>query len=298
MCTHSERGRFVFDLTSGPEKSLEFALVEYMLGKVGHRSRQTFEAHELDEIEFSLSDLVAQFVGMMEERCCERVGNLTVVAVLTGGEVGGDHLCERVIEDAVTTQPVRQRREPGDRRDEDQAAWTHGAPRFSESANAIASIGQVVERAEDERCIEALAVHRELACVADMGRDAAALRLKSRCLVDVRGHDVDENHIVAAVREPYRIHPNRTADVEDPGGPSRKVTIYELLGPEPLDDSEPTVETRTLVARLVVPNHFLRDGLHLHLIARNLSAANRVSAPPGRRPTDDPPPPGPNRSNG
>ena len=80
---------------------------------------------------------------------------------------------------------------------------------------------QVVERSEDQHDIEAVIGERQPAGIGNLRRQTSAGQ-PTHCLVDVPRGDVEEVHAIAVGQQPIGMYSGAPADVENPGGRSRR----------------------------------------------------------------------------
>src|SRR5207248_8090894 len=106
----------------------------------------------------SVSGLEAQFIGMVKKRVHEvlrMVGGISVLAIF---QVLIDDVCEARVLQKPPAQAIHGGREAGYPNSKENAAGLEHASRFHQSAKAILSIDQMIQRAEEQNCVGGLVI--------------------------------------------------------------------------------------------------------------------------------------------
>ena len=175
--------------------------------------------------------------------------------MLSVGEVSFDDRVKRRIAQVSVHQPVEQGRETGDRGCDDDSIRTDDAAGFRERRDALVTIGDVVERPQEEHDVVGVIAVFEVASISERrGEQRAAGRGLTR-LLDVERHGVDEMDAVSRVRQPARVRAGAAADVERRRGRWRQVASEELRRSGELDPRCPGLQAIALVPGPVVGDH-------------------------------------------
>jgi hypothetical protein len=147
--------------------------------------------------------------------------------------------------EATALRPVKDRHKLSDGRGEQDPAGPQDTPRFVERRDPLSSTHEVVERAEQEHCVDRRIRLRESAGIADLGGHQPLLK----CGSDMPWDDVDKMHAVAPA----------APRAQTPNG--RRNSVVDAKPPHLCDKPEPMRRGRK------------RTGLRNHARARNHSCA-------------------------
>jgi hypothetical protein len=200
--------------------------VGVVTGRVDNGPRRPLDAHHAHVGESSLCHLLLQLSARMKEGVGEPEGGVV--------HAGGQHwhqLSRDVGGEAAALRPVEDRHESSDGRGEQDPTGPQDSPRFGERRDPLSSNHKVVERPEDEHCVDRRIRLREPAGVADFGSHQPVLSGGP----DMPRDDVDEMHAVAPPREPGRVYAGAAADVEHQGRRGWQLTLQQLARAKQLE---------------------------------------------------------------
>ncbi len=141
-----------------------------------------------------------------------------VVAVLARGEIARDDRREDGVVEERAAKAVDEGRVARDRRGEQPASRTQHAKRLAQRPHAVRSLGQVVERPEQQHRVGGRVAERQGTRVSDLRAREPSLLARRRGgprRIDVERHRIHEVRLVARLGQPERISPGGAADVED-----------------------------------------------------------------------------------
>lgn len=149
---------------------------------------------------------------------------------------GRDSTPDQVFPPARQVGPDGDRRESGqswNRGSEDPPFGSHHPDRLTQHPQPVLTLGQVVERTEEQRHIQTAVLPGEPARIADQGLEAAELPSS----IDLLDDRVQKRDLVPSSRERRSMDPGRAADICDPR--SRRDPLgNELLRPRASSSTE------------------------------------------------------------
>jgi hypothetical protein len=180
---------------------------------------------------------------------------LTILDVAVG------YRSEDGVIEVAADETIKQRGEPGDRCGDDQTARANDAPSLLERSDPLASLGQVIERAEQEHRIERGIPCLEPASIAQPhGERALGSFTCSGRLLYMERHRIDKVNGVSDPRPPRRIHAWTATHVQDRGRRRRQDPFQQLLRTRKLDPGAGAAQQ----AVLFNPGRVVREDLIVH----------------------------------
>lgn len=143
---------------------------------------------------------------------------------------------------------MEERGVAGDGSGKKESARLERAVCLAEGLDAVRPVGEVIERAEEEYCVDGFAFARECAgiALADSGK------AEMRCLFEVFVNGVEEVDGVAEGGEPCGVGSGAPADVEDSEGRLPKAALDDLLSAMEFEQAGAAFETGGFVGLSVV----------------------------------------------
>ena len=142
---------------------------------------------------------------------------------------------------------VVEARKPAYHRDGYQAARTDHPPGLERQAS-VGTVGQVVQRPEEQHCVDRSVSDVEIPGIAF----ASAHTGDASSLLDVQWHRVDELDVVAVSGQPLCVHTGCAAHVQDVSRRRGKPPAQDILGAPQLQAPPPLAQPIVLLAPVVV----------------------------------------------
>ena len=215
MRAQPEQCRLRFNSAARKQDRLASNLVIPSRREVRRPTRKTLHAHEPKHLEASLLRFSPQLVGVMEERSREPVRPVLGVAVLAVVQVSLNHVAELGVDQEASGETVEQRRKARDRGRKDVTARANDTSSLGEGEDAVAPVGEVRERAEDQHRVVAGLGKRKMPSVSDVSDDTTAGRPQLASGDNVVGYGVDDVHVMPVLGQPGCVDSLGTTDIED-----------------------------------------------------------------------------------
>jgi GNAT superfamily N-acetyltransferase len=146
----------------------------------------------------------------------------------------------------------------------------------------VITLGEVVERAEEQDGVKARPGGAEVACVTELSGDAATLGNAALDLFHVPGDAIDQVDVVPVVGEPGGVHPGAAAHVEDPLGTWREASTDDLAGAQQLELTKPLGDASFFVdLAIVVFDDLVGELFHGGSVGAGPSRRTRFGRCPG-----------------
>jgi hypothetical protein len=166
-----------------------------------------------------------------------------------------DDPCDMDVE-LVGQDTVNSSRPSRDGRDEDHAAWPYDATSLAECPQPISPRWKVVQRPQQQDCVDSLVGQIDSGCVAHGGVHVIEIDRRGGSLFDVERYQVAVVDAVAKSGQPHRVPARSTPDVSNIAGDRCQVATDDLLGPGELERANAGVGPITLRTELVVLVHW------------------------------------------
>ena len=215
MRAQPEQCRLRFNGAARKQDRLASSLVVPSRREVRRPTRKTFQANDLKHLEARFLRLGPQLVGVMEERSREPVRPVLRVAVLAVVQVSFDHVAELWVKQESSGETVEQRRKARDRGRKDVTARANDTSSLGEGEDAVAPVGEVIERAKDQHGVVAGLGKGQVPGISDVSGDTTAGRPELAGGDNVVGYGVDDVHVMPVLRQPGGVDSLGTTDIED-----------------------------------------------------------------------------------
>jgi hypothetical protein len=175
--------------------------------------------------------------------------------VLSVSQVTADNLGKLRVFQEAAAQSVQGGGEPGDGDRQEGPTRPEHAVCFAQRLDAVRTVRQVVERAQQDHCIRRRCAPGQRAGVADFRARQGGFRLASRRLpgqLDMQRGNVDEVDLIPARGQPAGVTAGPTADVEDHGRCRGQKASQQLAGAFAIELASALVQPVGFVTRGIV----------------------------------------------
>ena len=265
MGAQPEQRRLRFNSAAGKQDRLAISLVIPSRREVRRPTGKTLQANDRKHLEASFLRLDRQLLGAMEERSREPVRPVLRVAVLAVVQVSFDHVAELRVEQEASGETVEQRRKARDRGREDVTPGANDASSLGEGEDAVAPVGEVIERAKDQHGVVAGLGKRKMPSVSDVSDDTTAGRPQLASGDNVVGYGVDDVHVMPVLRQPGGVDSLGTTDIEDVERPTWEVPSDHFPCPNELELCEAVRDAPSFIDRVVVAEDLVRKVRHPYM---------------------------------